>query len=103
MLSNNSSRFFFQLSPSVTVRYVVVTKAFVYYLLPLFIIGVLYLMMAQRLHVSAREMPGESLSMQSRSQIRARRYVARMVVAFVVGEYKFQFIVQKYTDKAIYS
>ncbi|TMW45762.1 hypothetical protein DOY81_009158, partial [Sarcophaga bullata] len=65
-------------------RYVVVTKAFVYYLLPLFIIGVLYLMMAQRLHVSAREMPGESLSMQSRSQIRARRYVARMVVAFVV-------------------
>lgn len=68
-------------------RYVVVTKAFVYYILPLFIIGVLYLMMAQRLHVSAREMPGESLSMQSRSQVRARRYVARMVVAFVVGKY----------------
>lgn len=44
-------------------------------------------MMAQRLHVSAREMPGESLSMQSRSQVRARRYVARMVVAFVVGKY----------------
>ncbi|KAM7344156.1 CCHamide-2 receptor [Cochliomyia hominivorax] len=65
-------------------RYVVVTKAFVYYLLPLFIIAVLYLMMAQRLHVSAREMPGETLSMQSRSQVRARRYVARMVVAFVV-------------------
>ncbi|XP_073844754.1 CCHamide-2 receptor [Musca autumnalis] len=65
-------------------RYVVVTKAFVYYILPLFIIGVLYLMMAQRLHVSAREMPGETLSMQSRSQVRARRYVARMVVAFVV-------------------
>ncbi|KAI8120053.1 Neuropeptide CCHamide-2 receptor [Lucilia cuprina] len=65
-------------------RYVVVTKAFVYYLLPLFIIAVLYLMMAQRLHVSARDMPGETLSMQSRSQVRARRYVARMVVAFVV-------------------
>ncbi|XP_013117461.2 neuropeptide CCHamide-2 receptor [Stomoxys calcitrans] len=65
-------------------RYVVVTKAFVYYILPLFIIGVLYLMMAQRLHVSARDMPGETLSMQSRSQVRARRYVARMVVAFVV-------------------
>ncbi|XP_075168951.1 CCHamide-2 receptor [Haematobia irritans] len=65
-------------------RYVVVIKAFVYYILPLFIIGVLYLMMAQRLHVSARDMPGETLSMQSRSQVRARRYVARMVVAFVV-------------------
>ncbi|XP_017481734.1 PREDICTED: neuropeptide CCHamide-2 receptor-like [Rhagoletis zephyria] len=65
-------------------RYTVISKAFVYYLLPLFIIGALYILMAKRLHTSAREMPGEALGMQTRSQARARRHVARMVVAFVV-------------------
>ncbi|XP_055918544.1 neuropeptide CCHamide-2 receptor-like [Eupeodes corollae] len=64
--------------------YTVVAKAFVYYLLPLSIIGALYILMANRLHISAREMPGEALGMQSRAQARARRHVARMVVAFVV-------------------
>ncbi|XP_017966421.2 neuropeptide CCHamide-2 receptor-like [Drosophila navojoa] len=62
----------------------VVAKASIYYLVPLSIIGVLYIMMAKRLHISARDMPGEQLSIQSRSQARARRHVARMVVAFVV-------------------
>ncbi|XP_055918559.1 neuropeptide CCHamide-2 receptor-like [Eupeodes corollae] len=66
-------------------KYTVVAKAFVYYLLPLSIIGALYILMANRLHISAREMPGEALGMQSRAQARARRHVARMVVAFVVG------------------
>ncbi|KAH8413642.1 hypothetical protein KR222_002541 [Zaprionus bogoriensis] len=65
-------------------KYMVVAKASIYYLLPLSIIGVLYIMMAKRLHISARDMPGEQLSIQSRSQARARRHVARMVVAFVV-------------------
>lgn len=61
-------------------------KALVYYLLPLSIIGALYIMMAKRLHMSARNMPGEQQSMQSRTQARARLHVARMVVAFVVGK-----------------
>ncbi|XP_054739378.1 neuropeptide CCHamide-2 receptor [Anastrepha obliqua] len=65
-------------------RYTVISKAFIYYLLPLSIIGALYILMAKRLHTSARDMPGETLGMQSRSQARARRHVARMVVAFVV-------------------
>ncbi|XP_060658154.1 neuropeptide CCHamide-2 receptor [Drosophila nasuta] len=71
-------------STSIYAKYMVVAKASIYYLLPLSIIGVLYIMMANRLHISARDMPGEQLSIQSRSQARARRHVARMVVAFVV-------------------
>ncbi|KAH8355017.1 hypothetical protein KR093_004019 [Drosophila rubida] len=71
-------------STPIYAKYMVVAKASIYYLLPLSIIGVLYIMMANRLHISARDMPGEQLSIQSRSQARARRHVARMVVAFVV-------------------
>ncbi|KAH8373083.1 hypothetical protein KR009_011635 [Drosophila setifemur] len=67
-------------------KYMVAAKASIYYLLPLSIIGALYIMIANRLHISAREMPGEQQSMQSRTQARARRHVARMVVAFVVGK-----------------
>ncbi|XP_055387372.1 neuropeptide CCHamide-2 receptor-like [Condylostylus longicornis] len=59
-------------------------KAFIYYLLPLSIIAALYIMMARRLHVSAREMPGEMSGPQSRAQATARRHVARMVIAFVL-------------------
>lgn len=40
--------------------------------------------MARRLHMSAREMPGE-LAGPQRAQARARRHVARMVVTFVIG------------------
>ncbi|XP_037728440.1 neuropeptide CCHamide-2 receptor [Drosophila subpulchrella] len=65
-------------------KFMVAAKALIYYLLPLSIIGALYIMMANRLHMSARNMPGEQQSMQSRTQARARRHVARMVVAFVV-------------------
>ncbi|XP_055306947.1 neuropeptide CCHamide-2 receptor-like [Sitodiplosis mosellana] len=39
--------------------------------------------MARRLHLSAREMPGE-LAGPQRAQARARRHVARMVVTFVI-------------------
>lgn len=44
--------------------------------------------MARRLHVSARDMPGEIAGPQSRAQARARRHVARMVVTFVLGNKK---------------
>nr|XP_036669888.1 neuropeptide CCHamide-2 receptor isoform X2 [Drosophila suzukii] len=68
-------------------KFMVAAKALIYYLLPLSIIGALYIMMANRLHMSARNMPGEQQSMQSRTQARARRHVARMVVAFVCSSY----------------
>lgn len=62
-----------------------VAKSIAYYFLPLSIIGVLYALMARRLHLSAREMPGE-LAGPQRAQARARRHVARMVVTFVIGK-----------------
>lgn len=68
-------------------RYNVVAKAIAYYFLPLSIIGVLYALMARRLHISARESIGEFAGPQSRAQARARRHVARMVVTFVIGEW----------------
>ena len=49
--------------------------------------------MARRLHLSAREMPGELAGPQSRAQARARRHVARMVVTFVIGRYSVIFCV----------
>lgn len=66
-------------------RWNVTIKAIVYYFLPLTLIGVLYLLMARRLQLSAREMPGELAGPQSKAQARARRHVARMVVTFVIG------------------
>lgn len=47
--------------------------------------------MARRLHVSARDMPGEIAGPQSRAQARARRHVAKMVVTFVLGIIKNMF------------
>ncbi|XP_058055615.1 neuropeptide CCHamide-2 receptor-like [Anopheles bellator] len=64
-------------------KYKTVLNSIVYYFLPLSIIGILYVLMAHRLHTSAREMPGENAGPQSRSQARARRHVARMVITFV--------------------
>ncbi|XP_058455468.1 neuropeptide CCHamide-2 receptor-like [Malaya genurostris] len=65
-------------------KYKTVVNSAVYYFLPLSIIGILYILMAYRLHASARDMPGENAGPQSRSQARARRHVARMVITFVV-------------------
>ncbi|XP_052888531.1 neuropeptide CCHamide-2 receptor-like [Anopheles moucheti] len=65
-------------------KYKTVLNSIVYYFLPLSIIGILYVLMAHRLHTSAREMPGENAGPQSRSQARARRHVARMVITFVI-------------------
>lgn len=73
-------------------RYTVVGKALIYYIIPLVVIGALYLLMAHRLRKSAREITSEIAGPQSRNQARARRYVARMVVAFVVGKYLHLFI-----------
>lgn len=69
-------------------RYNVVAKALVYYILPLIIIACFYVLMAKRLHASANEMPGE-MQGQSVAQARARRHVARMVLAFVFRKYSF--------------
>lgn len=63
-----------------------VAKSIIYYFLPLSIIGVLYALMARRLRLSAREMPGELVGPR-RAQARARRHVARMVVTFVIGKW----------------
>ncbi|KAL5288617.1 hypothetical protein ACFFRR_009073 [Megaselia abdita] len=65
-------------------KYTVVGKALIYYIIPLVVIGALYLLMAHRLRKSAREITSEIAGPQSRNQARARRYVARMVVVFVV-------------------
>uniref|UniRef100_A0AAG5CUY4 G-protein coupled receptors family 1 profile domain-containing protein n=2 Tax=Anopheles atroparvus TaxID=41427 RepID=A0AAG5CUY4_ANOAO len=66
-------------------KYKTILNSIIYYFLPLSIIGLLYALMARRLHTSAREMPGENAGPQSRSQARARRHVARMVITFVVA------------------
>ncbi|XP_065079645.1 neuropeptide CCHamide-2 receptor-like [Ochlerotatus camptorhynchus] len=65
-------------------QYKTVINSAIYYFLPLAVIGILYILMAYRLHASARDMPGENAGPQSRSQARARRHVARMVITFVV-------------------
>lgn len=67
-------------------RFNVIAKSIIYYFLPLSIIGVLYALMARRLHLSAQEMPGELVGPQ-RAQARARRHVARMVLTFVIGKW----------------
>lgn len=50
------------------------------------IIGALYLLMARRLHSSAKEIPGDISVPQNKAQARSRKYVARLVVAFIVGK-----------------
>ncbi|KAK9883090.1 hypothetical protein WA026_001292 [Henosepilachna vigintioctopunctata] len=65
------------------VKYNVVVKSLVYYFIPLIIISSFYVLMAKRLHDSAKEMPGENKGAQGIAQARARRHVARMVLIFV--------------------
>lgn len=69
-------------------KYNLFAKALIYYILPLIIISCFYVLMARRLHESANQMPGE-LQGQSVAQARARRHVARMVLAFVFRKYKY--------------
>lgn len=70
-------------------KYNVVLKSLVYYVVPLFIIGGFYVLMAKRLHASANEMPGELQGAQSIAQARARRHVAKMVLIFVFRKFFF--------------
>ncbi|GFG34895.1 hypothetical protein Cfor_07356, partial [Coptotermes formosanus] len=60
----------------------VIGKFIIYYAIPLIIISVFYLLMARHLILSTRNMPGE-MQGQAR-QIRARKKVAKMVLAFVI-------------------
>ncbi|XP_023716015.1 neuropeptide CCHamide-1 receptor isoform X2 [Cryptotermes secundus] len=64
------------------VQIMVVIKFLSYYAIPLIIITFFYILMAHHLVLSTRNMPGE---MQGQStQIRARKKVAKMVLAFVI-------------------
>ncbi|KAL3272477.1 hypothetical protein HHI36_013957 [Cryptolaemus montrouzieri] len=72
------------------VKYNVVIKSLVYYIIPLCIIASFYVLMAIRLQASAKEMPGENKGMQGIAQARARRHVARMVLIFVFCKYIFK-------------
>ncbi|CAH1407591.1 unnamed protein product [Nezara viridula] len=63
-------------------RSIVMAKFLVYYAIPLTIIGFFYILMAHHLVLSTRNMPGEAQG-QAR-QIRARKKVAKTVLAFVV-------------------
>ncbi|PSN48337.1 Neuropeptide CCHamide-1 receptor [Blattella germanica] len=60
----------------------VIGKFIVYYAIPLVIISFFYLLMARHLILSTRNMPGE-MQGQAR-QVRARKKVAKMVLAFVI-------------------
>lgn len=67
-------------------KYMVLARALVYYVVPLCVIACFYILMAKRLHESAREMPGEMQSGQGVVQVKARKHVARMVLAFIIGK-----------------
>ncbi|XP_042889586.1 neuropeptide CCHamide-1 receptor-like [Penaeus japonicus] len=56
-------------------------KFVVYYVLPLVLIATFYVLMARHLIVSAQHLPGEAAGQQR--QVKARRKVAKMVLAFV--------------------
>ncbi|XP_071516937.1 neuropeptide CCHamide-1 receptor-like [Panulirus ornatus] len=57
-------------------------KVIVYYILPLALIASFYVLMARHLLVSAQHLPGEAAGQQR--QAKARRKVAKMVLAFVI-------------------
>lgn len=63
-------------------RTMVIVKFFMYYAIPLTIIAVFYVLMARHLIRSTRNLPGEAQG-QLR-QIKARRKVAKTVLAFVI-------------------
>ncbi|XP_071439042.1 neuropeptide CCHamide-1 receptor-like [Hetaerina americana] len=69
-------------------RAIVLTKFFVYYAGPLTIIAFFYLLMARHLMLSTRNIPGEGCVVrgihQQARQARARKKVARMLLAFVL-------------------
>lgn len=62
---------------------VVMTRFLVYYAIPLSVIAFFYIMMAHHLILSTRNMPGEMQPQQAR-QIKARKKIAKTVLAFVL-------------------
>ncbi|GJQ73374.1 hypothetical protein Trydic_g13740 [Trypoxylus dichotomus] len=89
MYAPNNTRFITVCTPfpnstttSMYVKYNVAGKALIFYLCPLTIIATYYILMAKKLHESAKEMPGE-MQGQSVAQVKARRQVARLVLCFV--------------------
>lgn len=64
-------------------RLMVTIQFFVYYLIPIAVIGVFYSLMARHLFLSTKCLPGEHGKVQN-SQILARKKVAIMVLAFVM-------------------
>ncbi|XP_015432297.1 PREDICTED: neuropeptide CCHamide-1 receptor-like [Dufourea novaeangliae] len=61
---------------------ILVCRFFIYYVIPLSIIAVFYILMARHLMHSTRNIPGE---MQGQvKQVKARKKVAKMVMAFVI-------------------
>jgi len=66
---------------------VTIIKATIYYFLPLSIIAVLYTLMAQKLHNSAREVQNIVAGSRFKNpQAQNRRHVARMVIVFILGK-----------------
>lgn len=64
-------------------QFIILARFLVYYFIPLSIIGFFYIMMARHLILSTRNMPGEMQPPQAR-QIKARKKVAKTVLAFVI-------------------
>ncbi|CAH2208440.1 jg7421, partial [Pararge aegeria aegeria] len=65
-------------------KWMTLTKAIVYYALPLLVIAFFYSLMAQRLLASTKEMPGALHGGQGEAQAKARKSVACMVLIFVI-------------------
>ncbi|XP_061379314.1 neuropeptide CCHamide-2 receptor-like isoform X2 [Danaus plexippus] len=65
-------------------KWMTLTKAIVYYALPLLVIASFYSLMAQRLLASTKEMPGALHGGQGEAQAKARKSVACMVLIFVI-------------------
>jgi hypothetical protein len=63
-------------------KIMVIAKFLIYYAIPLIIISFFYLLMARHLILSTLHIPGE-MQTQAR-QVRARKKVAKMVLAFVI-------------------
>ncbi|XP_046405979.1 neuropeptide CCHamide-2 receptor-like [Ischnura elegans] len=68
-------------------RSMVMIKFLAYFAIPLSIIAFFYILMARHLEASARNLPGEAVMQAAQpqsNQVRARKKVAKMVLAFVV-------------------
>ncbi|CAG9111583.1 unnamed protein product [Plutella xylostella] len=65
-------------------KWMTLSKAVIYYALPLLVISIFYSLMARRLLASTKEMPGALHAGQGEAQAKARKSVACMVLIFVI-------------------